>query len=612
MGYPKLVTFDIFDTLIRRKCGKPHNVFHLVYNALPEACCVFLGSDGSDKFVQLRMTSESWLRQQYFDSDITLDQIWSLMYEKGLPIDPKQGAALEVEVELSQCERHPQGAVLFEKYSAVADVAYISDMYLSKESIAEILSKAGYSTDSHRLFVSSEVGLTKSSGKLYRYVREHYPNHKWAHHIGDNFHSDVVQARRYVRKPIHLVAENLDDDFENAPVFQKELPHSENPSLVTKFLGPVLLSYAIWLERQRCEQELDCLLFMARDCNLLADVYRDVTDLIADKPVTRYAEMSRTVLAPLLVERAIDKSEYLFGIWEQKSPVNASKRYPFVDWGSANPAGLERYPASGVRLAENTKSLMSLESLQLLQRTKAYVNQLIGDKSRIGIVDLGWYLNAQQALSTIDHVAFHGIYLCTKSGYNLNVEPHKYSSLFFEHNETAAALLGNQTALEHMLSLATNGSTVGYDENLQPIYGDNSMDVDATMLEQIRLELRDFVAQNLDSYSQHSNQDLKHHIANTLDRFLLHPTKQDVAHFAKMTIGTDQIDAFPLIGSLVKLRGLIPTYRPTGWFSASKLVTNPLLLTYWHFAHKSVTYVKQRCYPIVNVGKHFMVRRVTL
>ena len=163
-----------------------------------------------------------------------------------------------------------------------------------------------------------------------------------------------------------------------------------------------------------------------------------------------------------------------------------------------------------------------------------------------------------------------------------------------------------------MLSLATNASTVGYDENLQPIYGDNLMDVDAAMLEQIRLELRDFVAQNLDSYSQHSNRDLKQHIANTLDQFLLHPTKQDVAHFAKMTIGTDHRDTFPLIGSLVKLRGLIPTYRPTGWFSASKLVTNPLLLTYWQFAHNSLRYVKQRCYPIVDVGKDFMAKRVTL
>lgn len=610
VGNRKLVTFDIFDTLIRRKCGKPHNVFRLVYNVLPEACRVFLGGDGSDKFVQLRITSESWLRQQFSESEITLQQIWSLMSDKGLPIDPNEGAGLEMQLELSQCERHPQGALLFEKYSSSADVAYISDMYLSKECIAEILLNAGYATDVHRLFVSSDVGITKSSGNLYRHVRKNYPNHKWEHHIGDNFHSDVVQARKYVRKPIHFVTASNECELETAIASQTDAHHLEKPTLVTKFLGPVLLSYAIWLERQRCEQNLDCLLFMARDCNLLADIYHDVTFQLADKPETRYAEVSRAVLAPLMVEKAIDHFEYLFSIWDEKSPINAAKRYPFVDWASANPASLERYPANGVRLAENTKSLMSYESLQLLQRTKAYVNHLIGDKSRIGIVDLGWYLNAQQALSTIDHVAFHGIYLCTKSGYNLNVEPHKYSSLFFEHDEMAAPLIGNQTALEHMLALATNGSTVGYDENLNPIYGDNAMDVDATFLQQLRVQLKEFVAQNLKGYSQRTNQDLKSHIACTLERFLNYPTKLDVEQFAKMTIGTDHKESFPLIGSLVKLRGVIPTYRPTGWFGASKLVTNPILLTYWHVAHKTLKYVKQRCYPATVDGKRFMFKRV--
>jgi hypothetical protein len=88
MGKRKLVTFDIFDTLISRKCGKPQNVFFMVYEKLPSECVSFLGSDAPDKFVHLRISSESWLLQQFVNSDITLLQIWTLMYEKGLPIDP--------------------------------------------------------------------------------------------------------------------------------------------------------------------------------------------------------------------------------------------------------------------------------------------------------------------------------------------------------------------------------------------------------------------------------------------------------------------------------------------------------------------------------------------
>ena len=68
-------------------------------------------------------------------------------------------------------------------------------MYLSGSYIEKILNKNGYK-DYYRCFVSSEFGVKKKSGRLYRIVSEESKISKeQIYHIGDNPLSDCISAR---------------------------------------------------------------------------------------------------------------------------------------------------------------------------------------------------------------------------------------------------------------------------------------------------------------------------------------------------------------------------------------------------------------------------------
>ncbi len=72
-----------------------------------------------------------------------------------------------------------------------------SDMYLSKQFLVELLHKNGF-VDYIQLYVSSDVGYTKASGLLYDYIkRDLSMQPSKILHIGDNYHSDIIQAQQH-------------------------------------------------------------------------------------------------------------------------------------------------------------------------------------------------------------------------------------------------------------------------------------------------------------------------------------------------------------------------------------------------------------------------------
>jgi HAD superfamily hydrolase (TIGR01549 family) len=192
----KLVSFDVFDTLVVRPFRHPFDLFyytglfakHKKYVPLP-----FL-------YLLIRRNAENTARlhKKMQKQDVTLDEIYTEIKKK-LNLSISQTKELEQEEinkELTFCTTRQEGKDLY-NYAKTAGkyIIITSDMYLPADSIRAILEKNGFS-GWNRIYVSSETGVTKASGDMFDYIikqnRNIQPNN--IIHIGDNALADKIKA----------------------------------------------------------------------------------------------------------------------------------------------------------------------------------------------------------------------------------------------------------------------------------------------------------------------------------------------------------------------------------------------------------------------------------
>lgn len=180
----RVISFDIFDTLLVRHVLRPDDVFSLTAAAVDAR----LGVD----FVRMRAPAEAELGLP----NPTLDQIYAHMARRhNLP--PKTLAALrqaELDSERAVLRARPAARALYDAARRLGKrVIAVSDMYLPAAFLRDVLRENGMAVDA--LHVSCELGARKSDGSLYARVAEREACAPSAIlHVGDNRRSDVEQA----------------------------------------------------------------------------------------------------------------------------------------------------------------------------------------------------------------------------------------------------------------------------------------------------------------------------------------------------------------------------------------------------------------------------------
>ena len=168
-----LRTWDIFDTLIARRCISPQAVFQIVEQV-----------SKINGFVKARIAAEKVASSQgsYWLDDIYAEFQKLTGASQNICDNLKK---LECDVELNQC------IPITENLRKVksGDIL-LSDMYLPENFIRKMLSKAG-------LQVPVEIVVTtagKSSGRIWQQLAA---QKKFLFHTGDNFNSDVKNSRLF-------------------------------------------------------------------------------------------------------------------------------------------------------------------------------------------------------------------------------------------------------------------------------------------------------------------------------------------------------------------------------------------------------------------------------
>lgn len=204
----KVVSFDIFDTLISRPFYKVDDLFYFV----GKYAKTIMKNITEAIFVDMRKNAESLAREKSKISnpmyeDITLFDIYQAMAEM-FKLDKQTIEKImfkEIELEVKFCGSRETGKELLEFAIACGKkVVLTSDMYLEKPIIEQILHKNGIE-GFDKLFLSSDRRLLKSTGHLFDLmIKETKAAPSEIIHIGDNWNVDYVKAQSKGLKVIFL------------------------------------------------------------------------------------------------------------------------------------------------------------------------------------------------------------------------------------------------------------------------------------------------------------------------------------------------------------------------------------------------------------------------
>lgn len=363
----KMVSFDIFDTLVLRPFAKPTDVFELMQ---PEMTKLMGATQIS--FADIRRQAEEVARKRANGrEDIVIDEIYQAMADY-FAMDEKICSALmakEKEYEIRYIRPRKTGVELMEYALACQKkVVLISDMYLDRQTVESMLEKAGVRGWS-ALYLSSEAGVLKWSGKLFqKALEEAKVEAAEVLHIGDNWGVDRDAAIKVgMQASIHpkpmdalrntgrsklselgkqpyagftekdaieksiagrcmqaLVANRF---FDNA--FQPQHPQTFFSGSFAQMgyaaMGPHLVAVTDWLIQQIRENGYTYIAFLARDGYLVMKALEIMMPQdLRGKVQLDYLVASRKVLLPALTMQRVD----FYAL-----PINYKSYTPKKLWG---------------------------------------------------------------------------------------------------------------------------------------------------------------------------------------------------------------------------------------------------------------------------------------
>ncbi len=204
-----IVSFDIFDTLIERNVEKTTDIF---FRTGMEC---FLDYRKAVDFQQRRVVAEHVARNISQTGEVNLDNIYNALEGYDFETTEKLKSR-EIDTEINLCQPRSQIVDLFNRVKHLGvSLVLISDMYLPKSCLVEMLTKCG--VDGYQaLFVSNEYGCDKIGGSLFEVAHKVLNIKNAAHlHYGDSIKADVLGARKAKVTPRFVFKRNWFKRFIN-------------------------------------------------------------------------------------------------------------------------------------------------------------------------------------------------------------------------------------------------------------------------------------------------------------------------------------------------------------------------------------------------------------
>ena len=329
-----LASFDIFDTTLIRKCGRPENIFYLLANRL-------FPNDRAlrEEFLLWRRNAELSARKRFPNTDVTLEQIYNAPELSSFSAyTPEQMRQEELNTEAENLTANPAiKAVIENKRQAGYMICFISDMYIDSTTLANILKREGCLRDEEKVFVSCEYNARKSDGRLFDKVRNEMSPQKWIHY-GDHKISDVKIPRKKgikskwvnfdfteTEKLTLLQTHNFSKDYELSILVGLQRAaricngNSAYAEIAADFIAPIYIPYVLFVLNEAQKRKLKRLYFLSRDSYILMKMAETVTDYFPDIELKYLFVSRKSLLMPYLTEVT---SEQFLAVQDHQTIVN--------------------------------------------------------------------------------------------------------------------------------------------------------------------------------------------------------------------------------------------------------------------------------------------------
>ena len=275
----KVISFDVFDTLIVRLTNTPEEVFDLLEHRTGL-------HDFASKRQQLQMQASQKAEREEGKPHANFDEIYDYIaehMEENVNWDEIKVAEIEVEKDVLRV--NPQIREIYHYAKTLGKrIIVTSDMYFDTDQVREFVENCGYNgIDAY--YVSADVNRTKYRGDIFAYISEKEkvegPD---ILHIGDNAVSDVEYAKKAGWRAIQYPATEFpgSEKIENKFIFEEgvakylwNLQQSFWYRLGVVVGGPLYSGIIQWFQTVTEKRSFDKIFFLARDGYNLYHLYQN-------------------------------------------------------------------------------------------------------------------------------------------------------------------------------------------------------------------------------------------------------------------------------------------------------------------------------------------------
>lgn len=280
----QVVTFDVFDTLVKRDIKSfkdmvslmDEEYFHKTNQHLP----IY--------FYRERLHAPKIVRKNHPNKDVNLNDIYNVLHIKNKDMVKNIECRMELKCAVAN-------KTIYEVYKYCLEsgkkIYAISDMYLPEECIRKMLEKCGYNIE--KIYVSQEHNASKGSGKLFQiFLTKNNITPDKVIHIGDNYKADILGAQKNrissilipnINDRLRYSKQNVKRSAEKNILYQSinnRLAFIENIAEKTGYevLGPILYYFVRWLEIELKNNDINKVYFLSRDGYLIKKAYELLSD----------------------------------------------------------------------------------------------------------------------------------------------------------------------------------------------------------------------------------------------------------------------------------------------------------------------------------------------
>ena len=327
-----VISFDVFDTLLMRKCLFSREVFNILE-----------GRHGIPGFAAKRAGAEN-TTENALGRLPTIFEIYEHMGRQN--ILPADEIALEKELLSVRLDM-----VVYFEYALAngKTVILTSDMYLPEIIMREILTKCGI-TGYEKIYVSCDLNSRKSDGCIWERIIREYESRKILH-IGDNVLSDHVSnsgISSFIIKGTVEIADILGfgkalaaaGDYRDcltigtvlAKLLALDLTNVDGSGILIEntedigycFIAPQTFGFVTWLARTAAANGEKRLYFCARDAYMFMRLYEKISSQY-DAPPAQYLYISKRVLCGVLADNPSNIRKCLEYYYARFSPKTTVK-----------------------------------------------------------------------------------------------------------------------------------------------------------------------------------------------------------------------------------------------------------------------------------------------